>query len=176
MMASVARGVAAGLVAGIPQVLVVQLIEKLLGLPPDKADIGPRFVERSANHLGTSLPSPARWLLSALFHFAYSAWWGAVYGLAAGVRRVPTLPAAALLGGVIWTAAFSPIGAGTQTGTERQPRHRNWRDHTLHVTAALSFSLVAAYTYGLLRGADLEDASIGSSAASRPEPEPVRAW
>ena len=46
--AAIKRGVAAGLFAGIPQVAVVQAIDKPLGLPSEKADIGPRLVERVA--------------------------------------------------------------------------------------------------------------------------------
>ena len=40
------KGVAAGLVAGIPQVLLTQLEAWLLPAPRSYADIGPRFMER----------------------------------------------------------------------------------------------------------------------------------
>src|SRR5438105_6889494 len=104
---AIARGVAAGLFAGIPQVLIVQAVEKPLGLPADKADIGPRLVQRVAEQLGEPLASGPRWALAALFHFAYSAGWGALYGLVDRLLRPPPLVAGSLLGGVIYLVALS---------------------------------------------------------------------
>lgn len=180
MSNAVGRGIVVGLWAGVPQVLIAQVVEKLLGLSRGKADIGPRFVERAANQLGTSLPPLARWLISALFHFGYASWWGALYGLADEKLRPPPAVGGLALGTVIWTAAFSPIGGGTQTGTEPHPRHRSWRDVAFHLSAAFSFSLIAAYSYDWLRGLMVNDAQEPFSAATRPpEPaasEPVRAW
>ena len=70
-----ARGAAIGLWAGVPQVLIVQVEERLLGLEDDKADIGPRFVQRAAAHMGESAPPATKWALAAAFHFLYSAGW-----------------------------------------------------------------------------------------------------
>jgi hypothetical protein len=151
-IAAILRGAAAGLLAGIPQVAIVQVVEKPLGLPSDQADIGPRFVQRLAEHLGEPLSAGPKWGLAALFHFAYSVWWGALYGLADALVRPPPAVAGPLLGGVIYAAAFSRLGAGTQTGTETHPDRRHWRADALHWTAALSFSLATAAAYaGLAR-------------------------
>jgi hypothetical protein len=163
--AAVVRGVVAGLVAGVPQVAIVQVAEKPLGLPANRADIGPRFVERIADHLGESLPPAAHWGLAALFHFAYSAGWGAFYGLVDALVRPPPAVAAPLLGGLIYTLAFSRWGAGTQTGTEPHPDRRHWRQDVLHWTAALSFSVTTALTYAWLcrragGGADARPAAV----------------
>lgn len=166
MQSAAGRGAAVGLVAGVPQVLVVQVAEKLLGLPSEKADIGPRFVERATRNLGTSVPSPVHWLLSAVFHFAYSALWGALYGLVASQVRVAPATGSLVMGGAIWTAAFSHIGGGTQSGTEPHPSRRDWREHVLHVTAALSFSVTAAYLYAWL--AELTGESDRSARAAVP--------
>jgi len=152
--AAIARGVGAGLVAGGPQVAIAQIAEKALGLPPDRADIGPRFVERLAQHLGESLPPSAHWGLAALFHFGYAAGWGALYGLVDARLRPPPAVMGPLLGGVIYLLAFSRWGAGTRTGTEPHPDRRSWRQDALHWTAALSFSLTTALVYGWLAGRD----------------------
>ena len=56
-----------------------------------------------------------------------------------------------MLAGLIYTLAFSPWGAATQTGTERRPARRRTRETLMHWTAALSFSLTTAYVYEWLR-------------------------
>ena len=166
-IAAVRRGVVAGLLAGVPQVLAAQAVEKALALSPERADIGPRFVERLANQLGTSLPPAARWLLSAVFHFGYSAWWGGLYGLLDSQLKPSPGPGGLVLGAVIWTAAFSPIGGGTKTGTERHPRRRGVREHALHLTAAFSFSLTTAYACEWLARATGERDDDGTLALRR---------
>jgi len=68
--AAIARGVAAGLFAGIPRVLIAPATEKPLDLPSEKADIGPGFVRWVAEHLNEPLPTAALWfnLTTALAH------------------------------------------------------------------------------------------------------------
>ncbi len=150
---TVTRGVTAGWIAGIPQVLVAQAVGHLLGIR-ERADIGPRFVRRAAEHAGRPLSPPMHWVLGGVFHFEYAAGWGMAYALAVeplGTRRVPPLLSSALLGGLIYTTAFSPLGAATRTGTEREPRRRSARETALHGAAALSFALTAGYAYRWLR-------------------------
>lgn len=150
---AVTRGVAAGWVAGIPQVLVTQVEGYLLNAR-ERADIGPRFVARAAEHEGRPLPTAVRWLLAGVFHFEYAAWWGALYALVVepvGPQRVPRLLGGGLLGAVIYTAAFSPIGGATRTGAERPLTRRGPRDMLLHGSAALSFALTTAFAYRWLR-------------------------
>jgi hypothetical protein len=150
---TVTRGVTAGCWAGIPQVLLAQLVGKALGIR-GRADIGPRFVARAAQHAGSSLSRPMHWLLGAVFHFEYAAGWGAAYALIVerlGTRRVPPLVSGGLLAALIYTAAFSQIGAATQTGAERDPEQRQGGERLVHWTAALTFGLTIAYTYRWLR-------------------------
>jgi hypothetical protein len=148
----VGAGVAAGLVAGIPQVVVTQVETGLLGLPREQADIGPRFVRRVTQHLaGTTPSSPTEWFFATLFHFGYAAQWGALYALFQEWRPTPPLVGGSMLAGLIYTLAFSHLGAATQTGTERHPARRRLRESLLHWTAALSFSLTTAYVYEWLR-------------------------
>ena len=45
---TVTRGVSAGWIAGIPQVLVAQAVGHLLGIR-ERADVGPRFIRRAAS-------------------------------------------------------------------------------------------------------------------------------
>jgi hypothetical protein len=150
--AAVVRGVAAGLIAGVPQVVLTQIETGLFGLRREQADIGPRFVRRvTQRFVRTSPASPAEWLLATLFHFGYAAQWGALYALAQEWRPTPPLVGGPMLAGLIYTLAFSPWGAATQTGTERPPERRPTRETLMHWTAALSFSLTTAYVYDWLR-------------------------
>jgi hypothetical protein len=149
---NVARGIAAGLIAGVPQVLVTQVESAIFGLPREQADIGPRFIRRLAQRvLGTSLSEPTHWLLATAFHFGYAAQWGALYALLHECRQTPPLVGGPLLAATIYALAFSPWGAATQTGTERPPERRSNRETLLHWTAALSFGLTTAYAYRSLR-------------------------
>ena len=61
---AVLYGAAAGMLAGIPQVLVTQAQVRVLGLPDGHADIGPRFVQRVAEDLGESPSRPLRWTMA----------------------------------------------------------------------------------------------------------------
>lgn len=150
---TVTRGVTAGWIAGIPQVALAQLVGQLLGVR-ERADIGPRFVRSAATHAGSHLSTPMHWLLGAVFHFEYAAMWGALYGLLVdwrGHRRVSPLLGGAVLGGLVYLAAFSPLGAATRTGAERQPGRRDPRETVLHWQSALVFGLTNALTYRWLR-------------------------
>jgi hypothetical protein len=145
----VALGGAAGFFAGMPQVLAAQVVGKLAG-SRRQADIGPRFVQRASEKAGEPLSRPARWSLAGLFHFAYSAGWGAAYAAAieaTGMHRVPPALTGGLLGALIYALAFSRLGVATLTGTERHPDRRGERDWAVHLTSAFSFALILAYSY-----------------------------
>jgi hypothetical protein len=147
-------GSAAGLFAGIPQVLAAQAVGGLAG-DRSQADVGPRFVQRAAWLFRRSPSRPQRWSLATLFHFGYAAGWGAAYGPvvgAAGAERVPPLLAGGLLGTFIYGVAFSRFGAGTRTFTERHPDRRNEREWAVLLTSAFSYALVLAYSYRWLDG------------------------
>lgn len=153
MTLTVTRGVMAGWIAGIPQVVMAQVVGRLLGLSAG-ADVGPRFMKKATEHAGSHLSKPMHWLLGAVFHFEFAALWGALYGLLVdwrGHRRVPPLVGGGILAGFIYLAAFSPIGAATRTGAERQVGQRDSRETVMHWTAALTFALTNAFTYRWLR-------------------------
>src|SRR3954468_21730260 len=156
---AVARGVAARLSAGVPQVAVTQAETALFGLPREQADIGPRFVRQLAQRVnGESLSEPTHWLLATLFHFGYAAQWGALFAVLHEQRPTPPLVGGPLLAALIYALAFSPWGAATQTGTERPPERRSNRETLLHWTAALTFSMTTAYVYRWLRRrSDMEE-------------------
>jgi hypothetical protein len=143
-----ALGAGAGVVAGTAQVALGKTEEWLLLPPGEDANIAPRFVQRLAERLGTSLPDAARWALGTLFHYGYSAGWGAVYALAVGAlparRRPPPLLGGTALGAVLWALAFSPLGAAVQSGTERPPRRRPPYKDLLTWSVALAYGLVTA--------------------------------
>ncbi|MGI9148253.1 MAG: hypothetical protein ACR2IK_17150 [Chloroflexota bacterium] len=143
----VVNGAVAGLAAGVPQVFLTQAETRLLGLPPSQADIGPRFVQRVAGRLDTSLPRRERWIVAGGFHFGYSVAWGVAYALVQRWRPAQPHVGGPLLAALIYGLAFSPWGAATQTGTERPAEIRPISESLLHWTAALSFSLTLAYLY-----------------------------
>jgi hypothetical protein len=145
------KGTVAGLIAGIPQVLLTQLEAWLLPVSRGHADIGPRFVQRLSQRLDTDLDREHHWLLAAAFHFGYAAWWGLAYALLQRWRPAEPHVGGPLLGALIYTLAFSPWGAATQTGTERPVERRPAQESLLHWTAALSFSLTLAYLYDRLQ-------------------------
>ena len=147
---SVVNGVLAGLLAGVPQVLLTQLEAWLLPVPRHHADIGPRFVQRVGEHLDADLEHEQHWLLAGVFHFGYAACWGLVYATLQRWRPAQPHVGAPLLAALIYALAFSPWGAATQTGTERPVASRPTRETLLHWTAALSFSLPLAYLYDRL--------------------------
>jgi hypothetical protein len=156
----VALGVVAGWLAGIPQVGAAQVVGGLVG-KRRQADVGPRFVQRAARLLGKSPSRPSRWSLATLFHFLYAAGWGALYATtvgAVGTRRVPPLLGAGLLGALIYGAAFSRVGAGTATRTERHPDRRPPHEWAVEGTSAFSFALVLAYLWRWLDGRLLDRA------------------
>jgi len=141
------KGALAGLIAGIPQVLLTQAEARLLPLPGSRADIGPRFVQRVGEHLETCPRRTERWLLAGAFHFGYAAGWGVLYALLQRWRPAQPHVGGPLLAALIYALAFSPWGAATQTGTERPVETRPTQETLLHWTAALSFSLTLAYLY-----------------------------
>jgi hypothetical protein len=150
---TITRGVAAGWLAGIVQVLLAQLVGLIVGRR-ERADVGPRFLRRASEYQGRH-PSPlTSWLLSGVFHFEYAAGWGALYAAIVegiGWRRVPPVLDAIAMGGIIYAAAFSSIGAGTQTGAERPPERRGTSEVLVHLTAAFSFAVTAAVSYRWIR-------------------------
>jgi hypothetical protein len=147
-----AIGAGAGIVAATVQVALGKAEEWLLLPPGEDANIAPRFVQRLAEHLGASLPHPARWVLGTLFHYGYGAGWGALYAAALGLlpprRRPPALAGGAALGVALWVLAFGPLGAAVQSGTERPPRRRPWTGNVLTWSVALAFGLVTAAIAG----------------------------
>jgi hypothetical protein len=83
-----------------------------------------------------------------------------------------------MLASLIYTLAFSPWGAATQTGTERPPERRSNRETLLHWTAALSFSLTTAYVYRWLRHRSADERALEDVGSAVDEARAVasRAW
>jgi len=141
------RGIEAGLIAGVPQVLITKAEEKLF-LPPDEdADLGPRLISRLADWAREPLPEDMKWLAASAFHFGYAAAWGAAYS--ALYQRRPMKPwlGGLLLGGVIYGISFPAWGVAVRAGVERKPRQRSWRMEAVLATAAFSFGLGTALIY-----------------------------
>lgn len=145
---AIVHGVSAGLLAGIPQVLVTQAAAWLLGgVARNRADIGPRFVKRLSERVDADVSTPGHWLVAGAFHFGYSAFWGLTYALLQRWRPAQPHVGGPLLAALIYALAFSPWGAATNTGTERPVEERPAHETLLHWTAALSFALSLAYLF-----------------------------
>jgi hypothetical protein len=160
------RGVEAGLIASVPQVLLAKAEERTLLRRGEDADIGPRFIERLARLAGVRLREDTRWLAASAFHFGYATFWGTLYALAHRRWRPHPLIGGAVLGGVIYAATFPHWGGAVVTGSEPPPHRRSWRLEVVLATAAMSFGLVTALVYG--RGAPEDGAPPRARSRDRP--------
>ena len=142
------RGIEAGLLASVPQVLLPQLEERLLLAPGEDANIGPRFIERLAHLTRRPLREDTKWLAASAFHFGYASFWGAAYALAFRRWRPHPLVGGTLLSALVYGLAFPHWGGAVLTGTERPPHRRSWREELVLATAALTFGLLTALVYG----------------------------
>lgn len=147
-MSSLRRGVEAGLVASVPQVVVPQIEERLLDLPRGTASLGPRFIEQLARRARRRVAEDEKWLAASSFHFGYAALWGALYALAYERRPIPPWIGGALLSAGIWAITFPRWGGAVRTGTELPPRHRSWQREVVLTTAPVLFGLGTALLYG----------------------------
>lgn len=147
-LASLRRGVEAGLLASVPQVLVPHAEQKLLNLPAGSADIGPRFIQRLGEMTHRRLPEDMKWLGASAFHFGYAAFWGALYALAYEKRPVKPILGGLLLSGLIYSITFTSWGGAVKTGTEPPPKRRDWRRRLLVVTPPVVFGLGTTLLYG----------------------------
>lgn len=114
-------------------------------------NIAPRLVERNAEHFGYAAQPVRDWSLGTVFHVGYGMGWGVLMGVAQQRLRLPWPLLGTLAGALIYTAAFSRIGAGTLTGTEKPPEERPWRKQVSLVTVALTFAFVEAALLALWR-------------------------
>src|SRR5690606_37396337 len=96
------RGIEAGLIAGVPQVLLTKAEEKLFLPSREDADIGPRLVSRLASMAGESLPEDMKWLAASAFHFGYAAFWGGLYATLYDRHPVKPIVGGMLLGSLIY--------------------------------------------------------------------------
>jgi hypothetical protein len=156
------RGLEAGLIASVPQVLLAKAEERALLRRGEDADIGPRFVERLARVAGLRLREDTKWLAASAFHFGYATFWGTAYALAYRRWRPHPLLGGAVLGGLIYGITFPHWGGAVLTGAEPPPHRRSWRQELVLATAALSFGFVTALLYG--RGARHDDAAARDAA------------
>lgn len=145
---SLRRGVEAAVVAGVPQVLLSKLEERLFLRRHGEADLGPHLIEALASKLKRPLPEDTKWLAAAVFHFGYSAFWGAAYALAYERKPINPWLGGLALAGLIHVITFPRWGVAVLTGTEPSPKDRPWAKEAVLVTAPLSFGLGTALLYG----------------------------
>ncbi len=148
------RGIEAGLLASVPQVLLPKLEERLLLRRNEDANLGPRFIERLARMAGRPLREDTKWLAASTFHFGYATAWGALYALAHRRWRPHPALGGAALGALIYAITFPHWGGAVLTGTERPPHLRSWRVELVLATAALTFGFGTALLYGRGPAAD----------------------
>jgi hypothetical protein len=137
------------LIAATIQVLVGLLLDKCLLPPRQHNNIAPRLIKRLFQKQGRPSQPVRDWSLGTLFHFAYGIGWGFAFGLLRQWLAIPSVILGATFGLAIYVLAFSGIGVGTRTQTERQPRQRGWRKQVslLVVSATFASTLAAAYDW-----------------------------
>ena len=165
------RGIEAGLIASVPQVLFAKAEERLLTPPGEDADIGPRFIERIARQQRLRVREDTKWLAASAFHFGYAVFWGGLYAAAYRRWRPHPLLGGTVLGALIYGITFPHWGGAVLTGTERPPHRRSWRQELILATAAMTFGLGTALLYG--RGPASRDRRAENTPERRPgEPDP----
>lgn len=148
---AVARGAAAGLIGSIVQA-AVGATESALFLPDhEDANVAPRLMDRLARDMGKEMPLEAEWALGTLFHLAYGATWGALYGLADDRLEIPPLLGGLALGGVIYGITFPDWGGAVQTQVERPQEARTRRMSVVVGSITLGFGLATAYANHALK-------------------------
>lgn len=145
----VRRGIEAALIAGIPQVLLPKLEERLFLRDGDEsADLGPRLIEALARRASRPVPEDIKWLAASAFHFGYSAAWGTLYAILYERRPVHPLIGGTALAAVIHLITFPAWGLAVLSGAEDRPADRSWRVEAMLATAPLVFGLCTAVLYG----------------------------
>jgi hypothetical protein len=115
------RGALAGLLGATFQVVVGWLMARLLLPRNQDLNVAPRLVHRTLETLGQPA-SPARdWLLGSFFHFGYGAGWGVALARGRTLAHLPGVLVAFPMSVVIYTLAFSRVGAGTIMHVEEDP-------------------------------------------------------
>lgn len=149
------RGLEAGLIASVPQVIIPKIEEKLF-LPHDEdADLGPRLIAALAKKVEKPLPEDVKWLAAATFHFGYAAVLGAAYGVVQQRVKAKPLVGGLTMSALIYLMTFPPWGGAVITGSEDPPRKRTWRKEIVLASAPLIFGLGTALLFG--RGAKPSD-------------------
>jgi len=144
---SAGAGALAGLIASVVQVTVGLGIDKLLLPRQHNNNIAPRLITRVFQRTGERENPPRDWLLGTLFHFSYGVTWGAAFGLVRRWTRIPAPLVSVAMGLLIYVLAFSEIGAGTKTGTEVHPRHRDPRKQLSLIAIVTTFVLTTTGAY-----------------------------
>lgn len=142
------RGIEAGVLAGVPQVLISKLEERLLLPGNEDVDLGPRLIERLGGMVHKRLREDEKWIGASAFHFGYAAFWGALYALLYERKPVHPVLGGALLSSFIYGITFPRWGGAVLTRTERKPKHRSWRKGFVLLSAATTFGMCTGLLYG----------------------------
>lgn len=143
-------GAAAGTAGALVQA-AIGATQSLLFLPPrEDANLAPRLVDRAARAVGLEAPLEVEWALGTLFHFAYGAGWGAMYGVARERTGASAVKAGLVLGGIIHAITFPRWGLAVVTNVERPPERRTKRMDFVAVTETYGFGLATAAAYELI--------------------------
>lgn len=148
--AAIVYGAIAGVAASVPQA-VVGKVEEILLLPPgEDSNIAPRLVDRMARRLGQNPSREEEWLMGTIFHLAYGAGWGAMYGLSARKLSPGPLLGGTTLGSVIYGLTFPRWGGAVLTDVERPPKQRTPQMTFVAWSVALTFGIATGLMYDRL--------------------------
>jgi MFS family permease len=147
-------GAFAGVLASIVQVLIGWLLDRFFLPRGHDNNIAPRFVSRVFRRSGRRSNPVRDWALGTLFHLGYGLGWGTLFGTVRRWSRLPSWLVGSAAGVLIYLSAFSGIGVGTRTGTERNPERRPWQKQVSLVAVALAYVATLAWTFDRLERQD----------------------
>ena len=143
-------GALAGMIGSVIQSAVGLFIDKCLLPPRHDNNIAPRLITRLFQKRGEPAHPVRDWTLGTLFHFGFGIGWGCAFGLARRWSGIPSPLLGGATGLLIYLLAFSRIGAGTHTRTERHPRHRDRRKQLSLLAVAWTYAMSTAAAYDRL--------------------------
>ncbi|MBA3658623.1 MAG: hypothetical protein H0W67_03415 [Gemmatimonadales bacterium] len=148
---AVRTGALAGL-GGAAAVTTANLIEQQLFLPRNEPfEIEPIEVAKTeARNAGHPLSTGGQWAAGTAAHLAYSALWGAIYGVAQRRLRLPHLLHGVVFGEIIWALNYPRWGILPQRGILPPAGERSRTRALIPLGTHAVFGLATAALFQLL--------------------------
>lgn len=151
LLGAASTGAIAGLGGTAVQTAVGLAFDKLLLPKGQDSNIAPRLMNRLFRITGHGRDRARDWTVGMLFHTAYGAGVGVAYGLARRATGMPPALLAPAFAGLIYLSAFSRVGGGTLTLTERPPGWRSRRKQASLVAIPFAYAVATAALFSALQ-------------------------